>query len=416
MKKSVLILFVLCQTILWAQEEEKKFGIEFSGFVKNDMFFDTRQTFSAREGHFLLWPLPVAEDINGDDMNAGMNFNILAIQSRLTGSITGPDAFGAKTSGTIEGDFFAQANDNINLFRLRHAFMKLKWENSYLIMGQYWNPFFVTSCFANTLSFNTGTPFQAFARNPQIRFAYTAGGIEFTAAALSQRDYASKGPDGSSMLRNSGLPDLHAQVQYTTDALAAGAGISYKQLLPQHNNTITDTVAGTTGTIVSSDKVSGLSVIAFAKYTAGSLTMKIENLMGQNLSDVLHVSGFAIIDQNIYEGTITYESIKSNSTWVDINYATDKFDVGLFGGYYMKLGTTSEIVDPSMTIYGLGNNIANMVRLSPRAVFKSGKTKLGLELEYDAVEYGASYDEHAVPTDLTSADNVRLLFSAIYSF
>ncbi len=54
-------------------------------------------------------------DMNGDDINAGTNFNMLAIQSRISLALSGPDALGAKTSGLIEGDFFAQANDNIDL-------------------------------------------------------------------------------------------------------------------------------------------------------------------------------------------------------------------------------------------------------------------------------------------------------------
>ena len=115
-------------TALMAQEESS-FGIKFSGFVKNDFFMDSRQIVAARNGHFLLWPAAEKLDGAGDDINAQPSFNILAIQSRLKGTITGPDAFGAKTSGVIEGDFFAQANDNINLLRLRHAFVKLTWPN-----------------------------------------------------------------------------------------------------------------------------------------------------------------------------------------------------------------------------------------------------------------------------------------------
>ncbi len=57
-------------------------------------------------------------------------------------SITGPDAFGAKTSGVIEADFFAQLNPNINLLRLRHAYVKFNWEHLEFLAGQTWNPLF----------------------------------------------------------------------------------------------------------------------------------------------------------------------------------------------------------------------------------------------------------------------------------
>ena len=68
--------------------------------------------------------------MNNIDINAKSGFNILSIQSRLTGKITGPDAFGAKTSGQLEGEFFGTADSDVNGFRLRHAFVKLDWENT----------------------------------------------------------------------------------------------------------------------------------------------------------------------------------------------------------------------------------------------------------------------------------------------
>ena len=127
MKTKIFVLaFCLVSVLSMAQEEEKKFGINFSGFVKSDFFFDSRQNVAVREGHFLLFPMPKDLDNDNEDINAKSNFNFLSVQSRLSGKITGPDAFGAKTSGLIEGDFFAQANDNINLIRLRHAFVKVK--------------------------------------------------------------------------------------------------------------------------------------------------------------------------------------------------------------------------------------------------------------------------------------------------
>ena len=89
-------------------------GIKFSGFIKSDYFYDTRQNVSIRECHFLLYPSPVCKDSVGKDTNDVKNFNILSIQSRLTGKITGPDAFGAKTSGVIEADFFGNSNKNFD--------------------------------------------------------------------------------------------------------------------------------------------------------------------------------------------------------------------------------------------------------------------------------------------------------------
>jgi hypothetical protein len=84
-------------------------GIKFSGFIRNDVFFDSRQVVSARpanQGELLLYPANVNNDINGKDINAASSLDMLAITTRLVGTVAGPDAFGAKTSGVIEAEFW----------------------------------------------------------------------------------------------------------------------------------------------------------------------------------------------------------------------------------------------------------------------------------------------------------------------
>ena len=268
------------------KQESEKYGITFSGFVKNDFFWDSRQTISAREGHFLLWPSAESPDALGNDINDKSNLNMLSIQSRLKGSISGPDAFGAKTSGVIEGDFFAQANDNINLLRLRHAFLKLNWANTELITGQYWNPLFVTGCYPGTVSFNTGTPFQSFARNPQIRITQSLGSFKVIGALLSQRDFASRGPEGvtSSYLRNSGMPDMHLQLQYTTtnaqsgNSLFVGVGVAYKTLVPRLSSTPEIDV-----TYQVEESVSSMAALAYTTIKLSPITIKLQGRYGENI-------------------------------------------------------------------------------------------------------------------------------------
>jgi hypothetical protein len=410
MKKIYLIAILIIASCfsVSAQEKDEGLGIKFNGFVKNDIFYDSRQTVSAREGHFLLWPTPESMDINGKDINAKSNLNMLAVQSRLSGTITGPDAFGAKTMGKIEGDFFAQANDNINLFRLRHAFVKLSWDNTHLLFGQYWNPFFVTDCFPGTVSFNTGSPIQPFARNPQVRLTQSFGALKIIAAALGQRDYSTRGKFGpsSDYLRNSGMPDMHLQVHLNTSNLTAGAGLAYKKIVPRLK---TDSL------IKTNEEVSGLSLIAFSKLTLDPLTIKIEAMSGQNTADVLNISGFAVKTIEPATDERTYAPLRNLSVWTDIHTNGDKFQVGVFAGYAENNGT-EETIDNQQIIYGLGTNIASLYRISPRIVFNSGKVRFGIEGEYTSATFGADYDENAVPTDTHTTSNMRVIFSTYYFF
>jgi len=59
MKSNLLVivcLFFVAGLFAQTPGEKKKSNIKlnFSGYIKNDYFLDTRQTISAREGHFLL--------------------------------------------------------------------------------------------------------------------------------------------------------------------------------------------------------------------------------------------------------------------------------------------------------------------------------------------------------------------------
>ncbi len=80
-----LALLIVFPFISYSQEnkEAPKFGISFSGFVKTDIFYDTRQSGCIREGHFLLYPENVLLDANNKDINDKPSFNMLSIQTRL---------------------------------------------------------------------------------------------------------------------------------------------------------------------------------------------------------------------------------------------------------------------------------------------------------------------------------------------
>ena len=234
----IFVAFLLCVFVIstFAQDAEpnNSFGISFKGFVKTDLMFDTRQNVTVREGHFLLYPESEKLDKLNNDINASPNLNILSIQSRLTGTIKAPDAFGAKTSGVLEGAFFGHSNGDINGFRLRHAFVKFDWQSTTLIIGQYWNPMFITEVFPEVISFNTGVPFQPFSRNPQVRLVKNFNDLYLSLTAASQRDFSSPGPNGVSTeyLRNSSIPIIDLNLTYKNGDLVAGIGINTKILKP----------------------------------------------------------------------------------------------------------------------------------------------------------------------------------------
>lgn len=432
MKKVFLYILLITGFFGHAQEkqDEPKYGIGFSGFVKTDYFFDSRENYTIREGHFLLYPKEHVFDADGKDINDKSSFNFLSIQTRLNGKITGPDAFGAKTSGVIEADFFGNENaafiDN-NGFRLRHAFVKLNWKKTELLFGQYWHPFFISTCFSGVISFNTGAPMQPFSRNPQIRVQHKLGNISLAAAMSAQRDFAS--PLGSASLRYSTLPDLSALISYegknesSKTELLVGAGLDYKMLQP-----LLTTTNGT-NTYVTDEKVSGLSATAFLKYTAKPFTFKLQAIYGQNLFDLLMLGGYAVSSvTDTMKNSVSYTTLNNFTAWTEFHTNGKKVQYALWAGYTKNLGAKESILFYSNKVGGTdatarGANLQSVIRLSPRVVFIQGKFNFAVELEHTTAAYATkddngklNRDQYGVITEKENISNLRVLFSAIYNF
>jgi hypothetical protein len=266
---------------------------------------------------------------------------------------------------------------------------------------------FVTAAFPGTVSFNTGVPFQPFARNPQVRFVKHTGNLSVIAAALGQRDYASRNfnnkPDVS-LLRNAALPDLHFQVHYKFGNGVIGAGTAYKSVVPE---LVTDSLYKT------DSKVQGLSAIGFAKVSLSAVTIKVEGVYGQNNPDVLQTSGFAVKDIDPATGEKEYLPLQNMSLWMDIHTNGKKLQAGLFTGYSENMGTSEAITGG---VYGLGTSIDSMYRISPRVILNHNKLRFAAECEYTSAKFGSGYTEKAVPTDFDEANNIRLLISTYYFF
>lgn len=402
-----LLVFIAIPFMVSSQVKKNNFGLKLSGYVKNDIMYDSRQTVAPREGHFLLYPEAPKFDRFGKDANASPNFNMLAIQSRLHGDITGPDAFGAKTSGMMEAEFFGHKDADINGFRLRHAIIKLNWSNTELLFGQTWHPLFVQSCFPSTVSFNTGAPFQPFSRNPQLRLTHKMGDFKFLVAAIAQRDFAS--PGGSSLLRNSALPNFNAQVHYEKDfsdntGFNTGVAVDYKQLTPR---LMTDSL------YVTDNIVKGTSYLYFLKFHTQALTFKFEYVNGQNMFDHTMLGGFAVHDiTDMTTNQLEYTPVNISSYWLDIHSNGKKFQAGVFAGLSRNNGTLKV---NNGTYFTRGQNISYLYRVSPRLVFNSGKTRLALECEYTVAAYGTP-NSSGIIDNSDEVGNLRVLMGVYYFF
>lgn len=432
MKRILFVSLFLLPAVLFAQDDKPKYGITFSGFVKSDFFYDSRQVVSIREGHFLLYPANESLDANKKDINANPSLNFLSIQSRLSGKITGPDAFGAKTSGVIEADFFGNETAglaDLNGFRLRHGFAKLNWEKTELLFGQYWHPMFIPECFSGVISFNTGAPFQPFSRNPQMRMTYKMGNLNFMAAANMQRDFTSV--SGSLPIRNSGMPELNAQIFFkkkndeAKTEILAGTGVGYKVLKP----TLFTEKDGKK--YITDQTVSGIIATVYAKYATEKFAVKMQGVYGQNAADLIMLGGYVptqIIDTATNK--VAFTTINNGSFWAEFQTKGEKVQFGLWAGYSTNLGAKDtimnypdKIVSTTSPIPVRGANINYAYRVSPRVVFISGKFSFALETEYTVASYMTKNDQglsnvnsNGQITASKDISNIRVLFATIYNF
>jgi hypothetical protein len=410
------------------------FGINFSGYVNTDIFFDTRQTVMAREGQWLYYPENIKIDPDGKDINARGTYNILSIQTRVTGSITGPDIFKAKTSGVIEGEFYGNINANINSFRLRHAFVRLNWTKTELLLGQTWHPLFVPACTPEPVSLNAGAPFIIFSRNPQVRITQQAGNFKFILSAISQVDATSTGPDGPSpkYLRNSIVPELAFQVQFNViypekkTEFMIGASVDYLLLTPRlgtdvvtrpaYDTVVNNLVVHHDAVIVNyktTSKSPALTVNLFAKLKLPKVTIRTGGVYGGNCYAFNMIGGYAVKSTlDPVRGIVDYATIKTASVWADFKTNGPKWSTGIYSGYSKNLGAGTDVTGP---YYSRGANIDYLYRVAPRLVLTVSKLKIASELDYTVAAYGTTTGKGLV-SDSKEVGNLRILLGVYYYF
>jgi hypothetical protein len=369
--------------------------LTFYGFVKAETIYDTRQVFQLREGQFHLFPLA---DGPGTDQS---NFLQTAIQTRVGVRGTGTRALGADVTGVIEGDFFGgPTNDNISLLILRLAFLRLDWPTHSLLLGQDWSPLFAPVA-PGTVSFNSGAPFQPFARQPQIRLTLRPmENVQLEGTLAGQRDaFAEIG--GPKLQQQSGLPMAHLHIRYVDPEVTVGGGAYHKTIRPE----------------LTGETFTAGAVQAYLRLTQpGRFTAAAKATYGADLTDHLMTGGF------VPSGADGYAPLDVLAGWVDLEAtAAPGVAVGLFGGYLRNEGASEAFALQAGRPSGLrAANIVDLFRIAPRVSYTSGRVRLAGEVEATSALYGTGgFDDRYAPRRADGDDrvtNLRLLFAAFYTF
>lgn len=388
------------------ENEEAIFKLGFHGFVNYEMSYDTRQVIAGREGNILLYPAPENPDPDGNDINDNANLTYFALTSRLWTSIHGPEILGAKSYAHLEGDFMGTAPDKFNHIRLRHAFIRLNWESSELIAGQYWHPLFITTCFPGVINFGASVPIHVLNRAPQLRFTYFYENFSFSTTLLTHSDFTATGPDGagSKYIRNSNIPESLIQAIYTGDIFSTGASIGYMYLQPRPETPIGYKTDETIGSMMSN---------LFFKFDLPSLSIKTQGIYGENMTHLVMIGGYGETDFIDAERQIRgYANIRTASLWTDLETKGENWQFGLFAGYTENMGSENEITGES---WGRGTNIEYIYRVAPRVSWINENLSLNAELVYDVAAYGQP-DNYFNFDNTNEVSNIRTLLTMRYDF
>ena len=357
MKKFLIIPFLFIAVFCFSQGfiTAKKIQVDFSGFVRNDFFIDSRKNVCGCDHLLEFYPFKPVYDENGEDINNYPNAHFLNTFTRFGTRFSGLQMGKTDVSAYVEVDFTGY--NETNGLRLRHAYTSFSFPNSTLLFGRAWHPTFIEKVYPSVLNENTGLPFQVFNRSPQLRYTHTMNkNLLFIAAAVYQFNYANNGPDGKSYSyqRNAVVPNMHGQLQFINANITAGAAVDWKSIQPRKST------VGTQGTFKTSERLNTWAALAYLKYSREKFEFKAKSMFGQNVSESLLPGGYAVASKDSETGFESYTPLNHIYNWVNLTYGQE-WKVGVFAGYLKNLGT-SEI--PLGPFYGMATDIDAIYKIS----------------------------------------------------
>ena len=416
MKRGLLLFFsaVFC---IPAFTQRKNFTYNFYGFVRADLFYDTRNNETTVSDNFYLFPKNTVYDADGKDLNAKPSGSFYTFCTRLGLDVTGPRIWGAETSAKIETDF-GGFSSSTTMLRIRQAYINLAWSHSSLLIGQTWHPLF-GEVSPTVLNLSTGAPFQPFNRSPQLRYRYNHTYFTATASAIYQLIYQSTGPKGKNAeyLKNGMIPELFAGIDFHKNKFLAGVGVEMISLKPRTEATVTQIVEGegVSKTFKVNERITTTSFVAQIKYTESKYRLAAKTVYGKNLCHLSVPGGYGVTSEDPTNGSRKYTPYRTSSTWVNAVYGT-KYQVGIYGGYAKNLGTSQSLANVDNGRYGSALDVDQMVCGVAHFAYVLPHWKAGIELNCTTAYYGDINMSTGRVGNTHAVTNLRILGLAIYYF
>lgn len=376
-------------------QDTTKVSVKPYGFIRNYLTFDSRKTYTVIGGEYNM--IPFDEQWNEDrteDLNAVSSMQLQALTSRFGLDIHGPDLWGWKTSGKLEGDFGGFGTNN-TVLRLRLAYLKLTRGNSELLVGQDWHPL-SGNIMPDVLGMAAGAPFRPHSRTPQIRGTMYWGSFGYTAALLWQLQYMNNGPKSASdptstasidFAHNALWPEAFLGLNFKQGAWYAQVGVDVQKIRPRTHAQVT----GVTKKV--DESVTSFTPTLYAQYVTGDWSIKFRTLLAQNTSHLNQLVGYGVTSVNA-DGSWNYAPLRAAISYLNIAYGK-KVRYNLFLGYMKNLGAGENLCDFGTNDYRIymkgGENFTHLNsvwRIAPSISYNVKAFNIGLEYELTACTYG----------------------------
>jgi len=147
-KKVLIVVFALLLAVpamSFAGDATSRWDLTIGGYVKVDAGYDT-QAVNPKTSEGIDQYYAQRDNYHGAENSANATgvFAMATGQTALNFLVHGPDAWGAKTSAFIQGNFTGQTTNNgsagtrYGTFTLTHAYMDFTWATTKLTVGQTW--------------------------------------------------------------------------------------------------------------------------------------------------------------------------------------------------------------------------------------------------------------------------------------
>ena len=397
MKKITLIAIAALITSAAFAQEETPAKFKLYGFIRNYTVLDTREVNGGT--HDLYFYMPKDQNLNpntGVDLNDGLNWKSVALTTRLGLDMSGYQFGNMHASGKVEADFYSLNGtgtaSTIAQFRLRQAYVALKWlpaegESIVLNVGQTWHP--MAADLPHMTNLESGAPFGPFNRSPQVMAHWTRGKFTLTGGLLYLSQYLPMDAEANAKSVapfKYGLPESYLGVTFKDGPIVAKVGANLLATKPYRNDIIT-----LQGTVKAHGLMVAPSVFGYVQYTKGAFQLRAKSTLAQSSEHLNLLSGYGVCDvSDEPDGRhFEYTPMRDWASFVSAQYGK-KVQVMCMLGYMKQLGTTKDLLDPSLLWLNTAasNKIQSAFRATPTIAFNWGKLTVSLEYNLTMAEFG----------------------------